>query len=60
MLRLRLELKQMMDMYNAACKEAINAKKCCKELQMMKLEESQCLEEAQHAEELALALVEME
>jgi hypothetical protein len=49
-----------MDMYNAACKEAINAKKCCKELQMMKLEESQCLEESQHAEELALALVEME
>ncbi|GJM94086.1 hypothetical protein PR202_ga10700 [Eleusine coracana subsp. coracana] len=60
MRRLRLELKQTMDMYNAACKEAINAKKRSKELQMMKLEESRRLEEARHAEESALALAEME
>lgn len=26
MRRLRLELKQTMDMYNSACKEAVNAK----------------------------------
>ncbi|AQK96174.1 lycopene epsilon cyclase1 [Zea mays] len=38
MRRLRLELKQTMDMYNAACKEAINAKQRAKEMHMMKLE----------------------
>ncbi|ONM40767.1 Protein kinase protein with adenine nucleotide alpha hydrolase-like domain [Zea mays] len=38
MRRLRLELKQTMDMYNAACKEAINAKQRAKEMQLMKLE----------------------
>ncbi|XP_066312043.1 U-box domain-containing protein 35-like isoform X2 [Miscanthus floridulus] len=60
MRRLRLELKQTMDMYNAACKEAINAKQRAKEMQMMKLEEAHRLEEARHAEESALAVAEME
>ncbi|TVU34228.1 hypothetical protein EJB05_16059 [Eragrostis curvula] len=60
MRRLRLELKQTMDMYNAACKEAINAKKRTKELQVLKLEEARRLDEARHAEEAALALAEME
>ncbi|KAG8051531.1 hypothetical protein GUJ93_ZPchr0001g32746 [Zizania palustris] len=60
MRRLRLELKQTMDMYNAACREAINAKQRTKELQLMKLEEARRLEEARHAEEAALALAEME
>ncbi|KAL5226234.1 hypothetical protein ABZP36_014499 [Zizania latifolia] len=60
MRRLRLELKQTMDMYNAACREAINAKQRAKELQLMKLEEARRLEEARHAEEAALALAEME
>ncbi|KAL6615452.1 hypothetical protein ACP70R_037722 [Stipagrostis hirtigluma subsp. patula] len=60
MRRLRLELKQTMDMYNAACKEAINAKHRAKEMQLMKLEEARRLEEARHAEEAALALAEME
>ncbi|ONM40757.1 Protein kinase protein with adenine nucleotide alpha hydrolase-like domain [Zea mays] len=60
MRRLRLELKQTMDMYNAACKEAINAKQRAKEMQLMKLEEERRLEEARHAEETALALAEME
>ncbi|ONM40773.1 Protein kinase protein with adenine nucleotide alpha hydrolase-like domain [Zea mays] len=59
MRRLRLELKQTMDMYNAACKEAINAKQRAKEMQLMKLEEERRLEEARHAEETALALAEM-
>uniref|UniRef100_A0A0D9V296 RING-type E3 ubiquitin transferase n=1 Tax=Leersia perrieri TaxID=77586 RepID=A0A0D9V296_9ORYZ len=60
MRRLRLELKQTMDMYNAACREAINAKQRTKELQLLKLEEARRLEEARHAEEAALAVAEME
>uniref|UniRef100_A0A0D3EQI3 RING-type E3 ubiquitin transferase n=1 Tax=Oryza barthii TaxID=65489 RepID=A0A0D3EQI3_9ORYZ len=60
MRRLRLELKQTMDMYNAACREAINAKQRTKELQLLKLEEARRLEEARHAEEAALAMAEME
>lgn len=60
MRRLRLELKQTMDMYNAACKEAINAKQRAKEMHMMKLEEARRLEEARNAEEAALAVAEME
>ncbi|OEL16307.1 U-box domain-containing protein 34 [Dichanthelium oligosanthes] len=60
MRRLRLELRQTMDMYNAACKEAINAKQRAKEMQLLKLEEARRLEEARHAEEAALALAEME
>uniref|UniRef100_K3XSR4 RING-type E3 ubiquitin transferase n=1 Tax=Setaria italica TaxID=4555 RepID=K3XSR4_SETIT len=60
MRRLRLELKQTMDMYNAACREAINAKQRAKEMQMLKLEDARRLEEAQHAEEAALAVAEME
>ncbi|PVH38484.1 hypothetical protein PAHAL_5G269100 [Panicum hallii] len=60
MRRLRLELRQTMDMYNAACKEAINAKQRAKEMQMLKLEDARRLEEARHAEEAALALADME
>ncbi|KAJ1284050.1 hypothetical protein BS78_03G173900 [Paspalum vaginatum] len=60
MRRLRLELKQTMDMYNAACKEALSAKQRAKEMHMLKLEEARRLEEARHAEEAALAMAEME
>ncbi|KAG2598612.1 hypothetical protein PVAP13_5KG406200 [Panicum virgatum] len=60
MRRLRLELRQTMDMYNAACREAINAKQRAKEMQLLKLEDARRLEEARHAEEAALALAEME
>ncbi|XP_020088900.1 U-box domain-containing protein 35-like isoform X1 [Ananas comosus] len=56
MKRLRLELKQTMEMYNTACKEATIAKQKAKELQ----EEARKFEERKHAEEAALALVEME
>ncbi|XP_044976227.1 U-box domain-containing protein 35-like [Hordeum vulgare subsp. vulgare] len=60
MRRLKLELKQTMDMYNAACKEAISAKQRAKEMHLLKMEEARRLEEARQAEEAALALAEME
>ncbi|KAK2646203.1 hypothetical protein Ddye_021398 [Dipteronia dyeriana] len=60
MRRLRLELKQTMEMYSAACKEALTAKQKAKELHRWKLEEGQRLEEARIAEEAALALAERE
>ncbi|XP_072985722.1 U-box domain-containing protein 52-like isoform X1 [Typha latifolia] len=60
MKRLRLELKQTMEMYNAACKEAIMAKQKAKELHHLKMEEARKFEELRQAEEAALALVEME
>ena len=41
MKRLRLELKQTMDMYSTACKEALSAKQKAMELQRWKVEEEQ-------------------
>ncbi|XP_024179662.2 U-box domain-containing protein 34 [Rosa chinensis] len=58
--RLQLELKQTMDMYNIACKEAITEKNKAKELNLWKLEKEYKLEEARLAEEMALKLVEKE
>ncbi|PSR93579.1 Serine/threonine-protein kinase [Actinidia chinensis var. chinensis] len=60
MRRLKLELKQTMEMYSTACKEALTAKQKTKELQHWKMEEEQRLEEARLAEEAALAIVERE
>ncbi|KAI0515507.1 hypothetical protein KFK09_008172 [Dendrobium nobile] len=60
MKRLKLELKQTMDMYSTACKEAITSKLKAKELHDRKMEEARKVEEAKHAEEAALALVERE
>nr|AID16034.1 putative universal stress protein [Catharanthus roseus] len=60
MRRLKLELKQTMDMYSTACKEALSAKQRAMELQRWKQEEQQRLEEARLAEEAALALAEKE
>ncbi|KAM5578531.1 U-box domain-containing protein 52 [Rosa sericea] len=60
MRRLRLELKQTMEMYNTACKEALTAKHKENELNRCKMEEGQRLEQARLAEEAALALVERE
>nr|CAD1824248.1 unnamed protein product [Ananas comosus var. bracteatus] len=60
MRRLKLELKQTMDMYNNACKEAITAKQKAKELHQWKIEEARKFEEARQGEEAALALAEME
>ncbi|XP_050212132.1 U-box domain-containing protein 35-like isoform X2 [Mercurialis annua] len=60
MRRLRLELKQTMDMYSSACKEALSAKQKTREYQRWKLEEQHRFEEARIAEEAALALIEKE
>ncbi|XP_019056901.1 PREDICTED: U-box domain-containing protein 35-like isoform X1 [Tarenaya hassleriana] len=60
MRRLKLELKQTMEMYSTACKEALTAKQKAMELQRWKLEEGRKLEEARHAEEAALAIAEKE
>ncbi|KAF8407365.1 hypothetical protein HHK36_006493 [Tetracentron sinense] len=60
MRRLKLELKQTMDMYSTACKEALTAKQKARELHYWKIEEEQRLEEARLAEEAALAIAERE
>ncbi|PRQ50611.1 putative protein kinase RLK-Pelle-RLCK-IXb family [Rosa chinensis] len=62
MRKLRLELKQTMDMYNTVCKEALSLQSTRHdmELNQWKLEEKKRLEEAQLAEEVALALVQRE
>ncbi|XP_058086164.1 U-box domain-containing protein 52-like isoform X2 [Magnolia sinica] len=60
MKRLKLELKQTMDMYSTACKEAITAKQKARELHQWKMEEGRKFEEARMAEEAALAIAEME
>ncbi|KAJ6697616.1 U-BOX DOMAIN-CONTAINING PROTEIN 34-LIKE [Salix purpurea] len=60
MRRLKLELKQTMEMYSSACKEALTAKQKTRELQRWKMEEEQKLEEARLAEGAALAVAEKE
>ncbi|XP_016490634.1 U-box domain-containing protein 52 isoform X1 [Nicotiana tabacum] len=60
MRRLKLELKQTMEMYSTACKEALTAQQKAMELQRWKTEEQRRLEEARFAEEAALALAEKE
>ncbi|XP_059318486.1 U-box domain-containing protein 35-like [Lycium ferocissimum] len=60
MRRLKQELKQTMDMYSTACKEALSAKHKALELSRWKVEEEQKLEEARLAEEAALAVAEKE
>ncbi|KAE9597833.1 putative non-specific serine/threonine protein kinase [Lupinus albus] len=60
MWRLKLELRQTMDMYSTACKEALTAKQKAMELQRWKLEEQRKVEEFRMAEEAALAVAEKE
>ncbi|XP_022756371.1 U-box domain-containing protein 51-like [Durio zibethinus] len=60
MRRLKLELKQTMDMYSTACKEALTAKRKANELHQWKMEEASKFEEARLAGEAALAIAEME
>ncbi|XVE70882.1 hypothetical protein DITRI_Ditri10aG0105900 [Diplodiscus trichospermus] len=60
MRRLKLELKQTMDMYSTACKEALTAKRQANELHQWKMDEARKFEEARLAGEAALALAEME
>ncbi|XP_057427207.1 U-box domain-containing protein 52-like isoform X3 [Lotus japonicus] len=57
---LRLKLKQTMEMYNSACKEAISAQNKAKEINQWKLEGARKVEEAKLSEEAALALAEEE
>ncbi|MBA0594157.1 hypothetical protein Gorai_011075, partial [Gossypium raimondii] len=60
MRRLKLELKQTMDMYSTACKEALTAKQKANELHQWKMEEARKFEEARLAGEAALAMAEKE
>ncbi|XP_056167200.1 U-box domain-containing protein 35-like isoform X2 [Syzygium oleosum] len=60
MRRLKLELKQTMEMYSTACKEALVAKQKAMELQRWRYEEERRLDEAQHAKENALSIAEKE
>ncbi|OIV93617.1 hypothetical protein TanjilG_04849 [Lupinus angustifolius] len=60
MRRLKLELKQTMEMYSTACKEALTAKQKAMELQRWKLEEQRKMDEFHMAEEAALAVAEKE
>ncbi|PON76440.1 Phosphorylase kinase, gamma catalytic subunit [Parasponia andersonii] len=60
MRRLKLELKQTMEMYSTACKEALTAKQKAVELQRWKKDEERRLEEARLAEEAALAIADKE
>ncbi|GLT97437.1 hypothetical protein SLE2022_150030 [Rubroshorea leprosula] len=58
--RLKAELKQTMDMYHAACKEALVAKQKAVELQEWKKEQEKRLQGVQMLEEAAAAIVERE
>ncbi|KAK8496255.1 hypothetical protein V6N13_130347 [Hibiscus sabdariffa] len=60
MKRLRLELKQTMDLYSNACREALTAKQQAIELNRYKNKEEEKLEEARQAEEAAMSAVEAE
>ncbi|XP_051204456.1 U-box domain-containing protein 52 [Lolium perenne] len=60
MKRLRLELKQTMDMYSTACKEALNAKQKATELQRWKAEEEQKRQDQNITEESAIQMIERE
>ncbi|KAK4745997.1 hypothetical protein SAY87_012309 [Trapa incisa] len=58
--RLKLELKQTMNMYNTACKEALISKQKATELHLRRLDEEQKLEEARLGQEAALSVAEKE
>ncbi|XP_047171122.1 U-box domain-containing protein 35-like [Vigna umbellata] len=60
MKRLKLELKQTMDMYSKACREALTAQHKLMELTHWRIEEEKKLDEARLAEEAALAIAEKE
>ncbi|GAU34848.1 hypothetical protein TSUD_259280 [Trifolium subterraneum] len=60
MRRLKLELKQTMEMYNTACREALTAQHKLMEMSHLKIEEEKKLEEARLSQEAALAIAEKE
>ncbi|KAJ6675996.1 BINDING PROTEIN putative-RELATED [Salix viminalis] len=57
MRRLKLELKQTMDLYSTACREALTAKR---KLNRWRIEEERRLEESRFSEETALSIIEQE
>ncbi|XP_027341949.1 U-box domain-containing protein 35-like [Abrus precatorius] len=60
MRRLKLELKQTMEMYSTACREALTAQQKLMELNHWRLEEEKKLGETRLAQEAALAIAEKE
>ncbi|KAL1319698.1 hypothetical protein HN51_064483 [Arachis hypogaea] len=60
MKRLKLELKQTMEMYSTACREALTAQHKLMELNSWRVEEEKKLDEARLAQEVALAIAEKE
>ncbi|KAL0415075.1 UNVERIFIED_CONTAM: U-box domain-containing protein 52 [Sesamum latifolium] len=58
--RLKQELKEMTMKYDMACQEAVTANDKVRGISQWKSEEANELEEAQHAQEAALAIVERE
>ncbi|KAJ4754307.1 kinase with adenine nucleotide alpha hydrolases-like domain-containing protein [Rhynchospora pubera] len=58
--RLRMELRQTMDMYSTACREALDAKQKLTDLERRKIEEQQKLYEARSHEEAAVQMMEEE
>lgn len=60
MRRLKLELKQTMDMYSTACREALTAKQKAMALEHLQVEEERKSEEARLAEKAAQAISDKE
>ncbi|XP_068476017.1 U-box domain-containing protein 52-like isoform X2 [Phaseolus vulgaris] len=60
MKRLRLKLKQTMDLYNSACKETVSTQSKDKEINQRKLDEERIAEVAKLSKEAALAMAEKE
>lgn len=60
MRRLKQELKQTMDMYSSACKEAMTAKQRAMELQRWKAEEQKRSEDSETVDASAIQFMEME
>ncbi|KAL3511656.1 hypothetical protein ACH5RR_024373 [Cinchona calisaya] len=60
MRRLKQELKQTMEMYNSACKEAPTAKEKAKDIDEWKSDEARRIEECKKSQEVGLIMVEME
>ncbi|KAF8053132.1 hypothetical protein N665_1462s0016 [Sinapis alba] len=60
MRRLRLELKQTMNMYSSACREALTARQEATELKNLRSEEGRRMEELKMTEETAISMIENE
>ncbi|CAJ1972013.1 unnamed protein product [Sphenostylis stenocarpa] len=60
MKKLRLKLKQTMDMYSSVCKDVVTAQNKAKEINQWKLEEERIAEVAKLSKEAALAMAEKE